>query len=127
MPDVMVDTSAWVEFFRSGEGPTSDAVTGLLSEGAAALCGVVEMELLQGVRAKEQATLAELLEALPYVEVERQDFVAAGELLASLRRAGTLIPATDALIAACCMRRGMPLLTLDRHFDAIPGLERRRK
>jgi predicted nucleic acid-binding protein len=82
------------------------------------------MELLQGVRSGERATLAELLEALAYVELEREDFAAAGELLGSLRRAGRLIPATDALIGACCIRRGMALLTLDRHFDAIANLER---
>lgn len=126
MPDVMVDSSAWIEFFRLGKGPTSDAVASLLSGGTAAICGVVEMELLQGVRAEERATLAELLEALPYAELEREDFVAAGELLGSLRRAGKLIPATDALIGACCLRRSMALLTLDRHFDAIPDLERLR-
>jgi predicted nucleic acid-binding protein len=124
MHEVMVDTSAWIEFFRSGDGPTSDVIAGLLSEGKAALCGVVEMELLQGVRPKERATLAELLEALLYVDVEREDFIAAGELLGSLRLAGKLIPATDALIGACCIRRGMALLTLDRHFDAIPELAR---
>lgn len=124
MSEVMVDSSAWIEFFRSGMGPASDAIASLLSEGRAAICGVVEMELLHGVRSEERANLAELLEALPYAELEREDFAAAGELLGSLRRAGRLIPATDALIGACCVRHGMALLTLDRHFDVIPNLER---
>lgn len=33
-----------------------------------------------------------------------------------------VIPAQDVLIAACALRAGVPVLTGDRHFDAIPGL-----
>lgn len=105
--------------------PTSGImIAGLVSQGQAALCGVVEMELLLCVRVAERAMLAELLEALRYVGIEREDFSAASELLGSLRRAGKLIPATDALIGACCIRHEMALPTLDRHFDVIPDLER---
>lgn len=124
MSDVMIDTSAWIQYFRSGQGQVSEMILGLLAQGQAAMCGVVEMELLHGVRATERAMLAELLEALPYVGIEREDFAAAGELLGTLRRAGKLIPATDALIGACCIRHEMALLTLDRHFDVIPDLDR---
>lgn len=124
MSDAMVDTSAWIPYFLSGQGQVSEMITALLSQERAALCGVVEMELLHGVRATERAMLAELLEALPYVGIGREDFAAAGELLGTLRRAGKLIPATDALIGACCIRHEMALLTLGRHFDVIPDLQR---
>ena len=52
------------------------------------------------------------------------DFASAGDLLSDLREAGTSIPSMDALIAALALRHQVPLLAVDRHFDAVPGLQR---
>jgi len=44
------------------------------------------------------------------------------ELRTQLRRAGTPIPENDLWIAATCLQLGVPLVTRDEHFRAIPGL-----
>jgi tRNA(fMet)-specific endonuclease VapC len=41
-----------------------------------------------------------------------------------LRRAGTPIPTNDLWIAALSRQHALPLLSRDRHFDAISGIER---
>lgn len=41
-----------------------------------------------------------------------------------LREAGTPIPSNDTWIAALCRQHSLPLLSRDRHFDWIKGLER---
>lgn len=41
-----------------------------------------------------------------------------------LRKVGTPIPANDAWIAAICRRHALPLISRDRHFDAVPRLAR---
>jgi predicted nucleic acid-binding protein len=120
----MVDSSAWIQYFRRGEGIVSDAVDRLLEEDRALLCGVVEAEILQGLRCAERDKVADLLTALKYLDTERQDFLRAGKRLGELRRSGITIPLTDALIGALCSRHGVALLTLDRHFDHMPEVER---
>jgi len=120
----MVDSSAWIQYFRRGEGVISDAVDRLLEEDRALLCGVVEAEILQGLRSAERDKVADLLTALKYLDAERQDFLRAGKRLGELRRSGITIPLTDALIGALCSRHGVALLTLDRHFDHMPEVER---
>jgi tRNA(fMet)-specific endonuclease VapC len=45
-----------------------------------------------------------------------------GRLAAALRRAGTPIPSNDIWVAAHAMESGAELVTLDRHFERIPGL-----
>lgn len=45
------------------------------------------------------------------------------ELRYRLKTAGTPLPENDLWIAAICLQHGLPLLTLDRHFDRIDGLE----
>jgi predicted nucleic acid-binding protein len=120
---VMVDTSVWIEYFRSGEGEVSEMIDSLIAEDRAAICGVVEMELLHGVKKTERGELEELFSALNYLELSRQDFRMAGELLNAIRSSGSLIPATDALIGSACMKEGIPLLTADKHFEKITGLK----
>ena len=64
---VLVDTSAWIDFFRRTEGEVGDTVANLVEEDQAVMTGPVLAELLRGVRsAKEGEELRVLLEALPY-------------------------------------------------------------
>lgn len=123
MTDVLVDSSAWIDYFRHADSPIGEAINRLLDEDRLVLCGIVELELLQGVRPHERRTLAGLFQVLRYVETERRDFVAAGERLATLRRKGITIPATDGLIAALAIRHRFQLLAIDAHFEHIPELD----
>jgi tRNA(fMet)-specific endonuclease VapC len=41
-----------------------------------------------------------------------------------LRQAGKPIPTNDLWIAALCRQHGLPLLSRDRHFDVVPGIQR---
>lgn len=124
MAEVMVDSSAWIDYFRHAEGAVGDCISRLLDEDRIALCGMVELELLQGVRPHERRSLRDLLGALSYIETERRDFIAAGERLAALRREGVTIPASDGLIATLCVRHRLQLLAIDAHFDRLPEVDR---
>ena len=41
-----------------------------------------------------------------------------------LKRAGRQIPTNDLWIAALCRQHSLPLISRDRHFDAVRGLKR---
>ena len=60
------------------------------------LCGVVEMELYQGLRENERELLEAQFSALAFFETSREDFRRAGHLLGKLRRQGVTIPSPDA-------------------------------
>jgi tRNA(fMet)-specific endonuclease VapC len=45
-----------------------------------------------------------------------------GAIFADLRGKGSLIPANDIWIAACCIAAGRPLATRDAHFQRVHGL-----
>lgn len=46
-----------------------------------------------------------------------------GEIYAHLKKVGKPIQTNDMWIAALCIEHKIPLLTLDKHFSAIPDLE----
>ena len=117
---VLVDTSAWIEFFRRRDGNTGDTVADLVNRDQAILAGPVMTELLRGVRgSKEAGQLRTLLRALPYVEVQRPDWEAAGKSLRDLRSRGLTLALTDAVIAAVASRHGLGILTLDKDFEHL--------
>ena len=56
------------------------------------------------------------------VDEETANFYAS--LRFELRRAGTPIPSNDVWIAALCRQHSLSLLSRDRHFDLVRGIER---
>ncbi len=122
MNKVLIDSSIWIHYFRNGTGEVFDQVDRLLDEDQVVLCGMVELEIIQGVRPKERSMIKSLFAALPFENSERLDFQYAGELLNQLRKKGTTIPSSDCLIASLCLRRGLSLFHHDKHFKTIPNL-----
>jgi len=121
---VLVDTSAWLEFFKRGEGQVANAVYRLVREDRAVLVGSVLAELLQSARTeKEKETLRQNLSTLRYIEADRRDWTVAGSLLAKLRRKGVHAPLTDALIAVLSVRHNLAILTLDKHFAHFSDMQ----
>jgi len=122
MSSVLIDTSAWVQFFRHGEGPVSDEVARLIEADQAWTTGPVIAELLHGTRSdRERRELSTLLTTLPYAEVLRDDWETTGDLLRRLREKGRTLPLSDALMATVAKRLDLAVLTLDAHFDELPA------
>jgi len=117
---ILIDTSAWIDFLRGREGAYSDAVERALSDDTALLCGVVIAELLQGAKGQKEVQQLEFLFAnVPCLPVLPDDWHGAGQALQALRVGGVTVPLSDALIAAVARRNGVPILTADAHFQHL--------
>jgi hypothetical protein len=124
MNKILIDSSVWIDYFRKKNSTVAPFVNLLLDQDRVALCGMVELEILQGLRGKEQRLVQDLFQELYFLEAQRDDFVSAGLLLNQLRSKGITIPSSDCLIAAQCIRHGFALYTLDHDFDYIQALKR---
>lgn len=120
MTSILIDTSAWIDFFRNQSGAVGDIVATLIERDQAVMTGPVLAELLQGLKSRQEIhTLRELFDVLPYIETSRRDWEQTGDLLRKLRQRGIIVPLTDALIANVAKRTGCAVLTLDRHFEHL--------
>ena len=120
---VVIDTSVWIEFLRGTDAGRSAEVARLVRGGRAVLCGVVEAELLAGVRSDaEREVLADALSGPEYAEVDRSTWRRAGELAAVLRRHGKTVPMSDLILAAVALAGDFAVFSIDNHFRLIPGL-----
>lgn len=120
---IVVDTSVWIDVLNGVESPRASRCIELLQDGAPlALTDVIFTEVLQGFRSERQASRVERhLRAFPILRLETIDDVAlAARLYRQARRAGVTIRKTlDCLIAAACVRAGVPILHADADFDRL--------
>jgi hypothetical protein len=116
---ILVDTSAWIEFFR-GRDPFASLVDEALATNEAALCGPIATEIRRGLlNERERKSVLPLLEACHFLSAPDQLWVEAGDLGFALRRRGLTPKTLDLLIAAHALGHSAALLTLDRDFVAM--------
>jgi predicted nucleic acid-binding protein len=120
---IVVDTSVWIDVLNDTPAPRATRCVELIEAGQPiALTDVILTEILQGLRSDREATRVERhLRAFPILRLaEIDDLVLAAKLYRAARRAGVTIRKTlDCLIAAPCVRTGVPLLHADADFDRL--------
>ena len=120
---ILPDTCAWIDFFRGRPTQMAERVEAALVQGEVVTCGVVLFELLQGIKSpKEEALVLSAFQAVPHLETTDRLWIKAGQLSSNLRKKGHALPLSDIIIAALALENNCSLLTVDRHFDVIPGL-----
>lgn len=68
--------------------------------------------------------LAEYLPSFRILDVDERTTISYSAVRRELKKAGTPIPSNDVWIAALCRQHSLPLLSRDRHFDAVSGITR---
>ncbi len=122
---VAVDTSVWIDFLGGRSTRTTDHLVALLDHARdVALTDVVLTEILQGLPEAQVASTEARLEVFDVLRLRSlADFRLAAGVYRAARRAGTTIRRTsDCLIAAVCIREGVPLLHDDHDFDRIAAV-----
>jgi hypothetical protein len=117
---LLVDTSLWIAWFRSGSKVDLDAIA---KDDEIVTCLPVVQEVLQGFR-DERAfrTAHEAMLALPILEspMDSALFVEAANLYRQARRMGiTVRSSVDCLVAACALRNDAVVVHTDRDYDSL--------
>lgn len=120
---IVVDSSAWIEFFRGSGSDVHRALGRLLSEGAElAVTEVVVMEVLAGARSgRDVDEIRERLVAFPVLPLRGlAGFEAAASVYRTCRRAGESIrKLTDCLVAVPAIEADATVLAADRDFEVL--------
>ena len=116
----LIDTSAWIEFFRpKGDPHVKALVRDLMVINEAAYTCPVAFELLTGARKEELDDLRTGLDLAFRIALLPEHWDLAGLSNAALRVRGFNLPASDLLIATVAHSEKLPLLARDAHFDLI--------
>jgi len=116
---ILVDSSVWIDYFRSADTPQVALLDSLLGRSPIAVGDLIAAEVLQGVRDEREFKLVKkTLEAFEHVDLVGYDLaVKASENYQALRAMGITIRKTiDTLIATRCIEDGVTLLHADKDF-----------
>lgn len=116
---VLIDTSAWIAFFR-GERAAVERIDALLAEGDAAVCGPTFAELVSGAPSPaESRRLGLLLGGLEWLDPAAGVWQRVAAARFALARRGKQAALVDLYIASTAADHGADLLTRDRDFEDI--------
>lgn len=120
--NVMVDSNVYIHLLRQDRDPFHE-----LSSWADPLelvtCGMVRLEVERGLIGNRlRARTATFFDMLRFIPTTNIIWSNATEISWALDRKGKVLPAQDILIAAHTLKFGGQILTSDRHFESVPGL-----
>ena len=116
---ILVDSSVWIDYFRSADTPQVALLDGLLGRSRLAVGDLIAAEVLQGVRDEREFKLVkETLDAFDHVDLVGYELaIKASMNYRALRVLGITIRKTIyTLIATRCIEDGLTLLHSDRDF-----------
>jgi len=126
---IVVDTSAWIDYFRGIVAPHTDTLDSQLQTNRIIIGDLIIIELLQGFKTKKEYDQArKLIERLEYRDfVGRTIALKSAENFRILRSKGITVRKTiDVIIATFCIENGFQIIHNDRDFDPMEkylGLE----
>jgi predicted nucleic acid-binding protein len=119
---VLVDSSYYIDRLRQRK-PLMRELHAIASNRSLATCGAIRCEVGRGIREPAaRKLLHQVWSTMLYVPTDNRLWESTEELLWQLDRQGKVVPAIDALIAESAKRVGAVILTLDSHFQMIPGI-----
>ncbi len=120
---VIIDTCIWATYFQSRSDPYTRLVSDLVQVNRASLVMPVLAEVVIGIRNSGQAHwISSVLTGLRIVPVTDRDWLDAAHLGRQMMSRGKKLPLVDLVIATVSRRTQFPVLTVDPHFEMIPGL-----
>lgn len=116
---ILVDSSVWIDYFRSADTPQVALLDSLLGRSLLAVGDLIAAEVLQGVRDESEFKLVKrTLNAFEHIDLCGYELaIKASDNYRALRALGFTIRKTiDTLIATRCIEDGLTLLHADRDF-----------
>jgi predicted nucleic acid-binding protein len=118
---IAVDTSTWIAFLQGESGKDTQLLDRALEDRQVLMVPVVLTEVLSDPKLPSE--VAQTLSQLPLIEISAGYWQRAGALRAQVLAKRRKARLGDALIAQCCIDRGISLLTRDRDFRAFADAE----
>jgi predicted nucleic acid-binding protein len=118
---VLIDTSAWIDFFHTSKSPCSTVVDALLREDLACTTGLIKAEILPSARnRKEYNLLRDSLAALPHLADPADLWDRVTENQGKLKQKGINgVSIPDLIVAVTAMAHEVTVYSKDRHFKQM--------
>ncbi len=127
MTPILIDSCIYIDHLRRGID-IRQLLAGPIRAAALYNVGVVRAEVLRGMNSPHARDgIREFFDIIPEIPCDARLWQSVSELGWDLGRRGKWPPVTDLAIAAAALRLKATLITVDKHFADIPGLNHQTK
>lgn len=120
---ILIDTSVWIEYFRSKSSSVAKKVDRVLEEDEVYVPKIIIAELMQGSKStKELAIIEDFFDAFHIIDQKDDSWIKAGSLSYKLKKKGKNINLFDCYIAVIAQEYGCIIFSLNRHFKEMQSL-----
>ena len=117
---ILIDTSAWIEFFRKrGDPNVKKRVAFYIEKDQATYTCPILFELLAGARDKEISDIEVSFSFCNWIPFDSQCWKRAACLERELRAKGVTVPRDDIFVASVAILNELPLYSTDAHFQLM--------
>lgn len=116
----ITDSIIWKEYLRKGNTKEAKVLENLVKEDKVVICGYTLAEVLNEIKEKE--TFEKLLKgflALPYVEIEKEDWIKASNLVFEFKSLSIEL----GLLCALSQRKNLKILTKNKETKKVKGVK----
>jgi len=120
MNRIIADSIIWKEYLQKGSTKEAEILEKLIKDDKVAICGYSLAEVLKDIKDKE--TFEKLLKgflALPYVEIEKEDWIKASKLVFEFKGLSIEL----GLLCALSQKKNLKILTKNKKIKKIKGVK----
>ncbi len=120
MKGIMVESLIWKEYLEKGNTREAEILEKLIKGDKVIICGYTLAEILKDI--KDRETFEKLLKgflALPYVEIEKEDWIKASELVFEFEGLSIEL----GLLCALSQRKNLKILTKNKQIKKIKSVK----
>ena len=120
---ILIDTSVWIEYFRSKSSSVEQKVDRFLEKDEIYIPKIIIAELMQGSKStKELSIIEDFFDAFHIIDQKEDSWIKAGSLSYKLKKKGKNINLFDCYIAVIAQEYGCIIFSLNRHFKEMQSL-----
>jgi tRNA(fMet)-specific endonuclease VapC len=117
---ILIDTSAWIEYFKDKSAGLSKRVDEILSKYEVYVPKVVIAKLIQGSRSEREVSIIEdFVDPFNIIDQKEDTWIKAGKFSFNLKKKGKNVNLMDCYIAVIAQEYDCQILSLDFHFKDI--------
>lgn len=120
MNRIIANSIMWKEYLQKRSMPEAETSEKLIKDDKVVICGYTFAEVLKDI--KDKNTFEKLLKgflALPYVEIEKEDWIKASKIVFEFKR----LSLEEGLLCALSQRKHLKILTQNERIKKVKGVK----